>query len=231
VMERELKALSKAMEAPEKPCMFILGGAKAEKCIDIVKYVLDNDIADLVLTGGLVGHLVLAAEGVDIGEPSMKFLEKKGLADLVPKMRELIDMYPDKIKAPDDIAVEAEGKRKEVDVPELPVAHPIYDVGLKTAEKYSEIIRGARSIVMSGTMGVYERDEFIDGTRRIFTSVAELKAFKLAGGGDTVAALKKLGLHDRMSYVSTAGGAFINYLMGKKLPAVEALKEATKRAD
>jgi phosphoglycerate kinase len=230
VMEKEIKALNEAMEAPEKPCVFILGGAKAEKCIDIVRYVLDNNIADHVLTGGLVGHVVLEAEGVDIGKPSMKFLEKKGLADLIPNMKELVEKYPGRIDVPSDVAVEIEGKRKEIDVSKLPVAYPIYDIGSKTVEEYGEIIGRAKSIVLSGPMGVYERDEFREGTRGVFASISESRAFKLAGGGDTIAALEKLGLHDRMSYVSTAGGAFINYLMGKKLPAVEALKKATKRA-
>ncbi|MDH5770435.1 MAG: phosphoglycerate kinase [Candidatus Bathyarchaeota archaeon] len=229
MMEKELKALSEAMEAPEKPCIFILGGAKAEKCIDIVRYVLDNNIADHVLTGGLVGHVVLEAEGVDIGKPSMKFLEKKGLADLIPKMKEIVEKYPGRIDVPSDVAVEIEGKRKEIEVSKLPVVHPIYDIGSKTVEEYGKIIGRAKSIVLSGPMGVYERDEFREGTKGVFTSIAESRAFKLAGGGDTIAALEKLGLHDRMSYVSTAGGAFIEYLMGKKLPAVEALKEAAKR--
>ena len=228
-MEKELKALNEAVENPEKPCIFILGGAKAEKCIDIVKYVLDNDIADHVLTGGLVGHVVLEAKGVDVGKPSMEFLEKKGLADLIPNMRKLVEKYPDRIDVPSDVAIEIDGKRKEMDVSELPVAHPIYDIGSKTVEEYGETISRANSIVLSGPMGVYERDEFREGTRGVFISTAESRAFKLAGGGDTIAALEMFGLHDRMSYVSTAGGAFIEYLMGKKLPAVEALKEAAKR--
>jgi len=229
VMEKELKALSKALEKPEKPCVFVLGGAKAEKCIDIIDYALGNDIADKVLTGGLVGHVFLAAKGVDIGEPNMKLLEKKGLAELIPKMKELLEKYAGRIEVPVDVAVDAEGKRREISVEELPTNMPICDIGVRTVEKYAEILGNAKSIVISGPMGVYEKDLFVDGTKGVFKAAVESGAFTLAGGGDTLAALRKAGLEGKVSYASTAGGAFIEYISGKKLPAVEVLREAVKR--
>ena len=229
VMEKELKALSKALEKPEKPCVFVLGGAKAEKCIDIIDYALGNDIADKVLTGGLVGHVFLAAKGVDIGEPNMKLLEKKGLAELIPKMKELLEKYAGRIEVPVDVAVDAEGERREISVEELPTNMPICDIGVRTVEKYAEILGNAKSIVISGPMGVYEKDLFVDGTKGVFKAAVESGAFTLAGGGDTLAALRKAGLEGKVSYASTAGGAFIEYISGKKLPAVEVLREAVKR--
>jgi len=129
-----------------------------------------------------------------------------------------------------DIAVEVGDKRKEISVDELPTDYPIFDIGAITVESYARIIKSAKSIVISGPMGVYENSEFIFGTKRIFGEVADSQGFSLAGGGHTVAALQELELSDKVSYISTAGGALIEFLMGKKLPGVIALeKAATKK--
>jgi phosphoglycerate kinase len=229
IMERELKSLSKVLEKPEKPCVFILGGAKADDSLEISRYVLNNKIADYVLTGGVVGHVFLAAKGVNLGKPNMDFLEKKELLSLVSGIKELMQKYPDKIKTPVDLAVEVNGKRKEVSVDELPVDYQIFDIGAKTVEEYAKIIRNAKSIVVSGPMGVYENKEFLFGTKRIFEEIANSKAFSLAGGGHTISALQEFGLSNKISYVSTAGGALIEFLMGKKLPGVTALEKAASR--
>ena len=229
IMERELKALSRVLESPEKPCVFILGGAKADDSLRISQYVLKNEIADYVLTGGITGHLFLVAKGVDLGKPNMELLEKQKVLDLLPGIRDLMAEYPGKIKVPIDVAVEAEGKRKELSVKELPTEYPILDIGSETIKEYSRIIKDAKSIVVSGPPGVYEREEFIKGTREILEAVANSKAFSLVGGGHTVAAVQELGLSDKMSYISTAGGALIEFLMGSKLPAVVALEAASKK--
>ncbi|MBS7659199.1 phosphoglycerate kinase [Candidatus Bathyarchaeota archaeon] len=228
IMERELKSLSRVLENPEKPCVYVLGGAKADDSLEISKYVLENGIADYVLTGGVVGHVFLVAKGYDLGEPNMKFLEEKKLLGLVPGIRELMQKYPDKIKVPVDVAVEVEKKRKEINVEDLPTKYPIYDIGAKTVEEYAKIIRSAKSIVVSGPMGVFENSEFVYGTKRIFEEIANSKAFSLAGGGHTIAALQELGLSGKISYVSTAGGALIEFLMGRKLPGVTALEQGRK---
>jgi phosphoglycerate kinase len=229
IMERELKSLSRVLESPEKPCVFILGGAKADDSLEISKYVLNKRIADFVLTGGVVGHVFLAAKGFDLGKPNTDFLEKKELMGLVPGIKELIQKYPDKIKTPKDLAVEVNGKRKEISVDELPIDYPIFDVGAKTVEDYAKIIKNAKSIVVSGPMGVFENCEFNFGTKRIFEEIANSKAFSLAGGGHTIAALQEFGLSNKISYVSTAGGALIEFLMGKNLPGVVALEKAAAR--
>jgi len=226
IMERELKALSKVLEAPEKPCVYILGGAKADDSLKISRYVLKNHIADCILTGGIVGHLFLAAKGIDLGKPNMEYLEKKELMSLVPGIKELMETYPKKVETPIDVAIEVEGKRKELLVKELPTNCPIYDVGTKTVKKYRDIVRNAKSIVISGPMGVFENKEFIMGTQEIFEAIAASKAFSLVGGGHTVAAIEDLGLASKMSYVSTAGGALIEFLMGERLPGVVALEKA-----
>lgn len=229
IMERELKALTKAVEKPEKPCIYILGGAKADDALKISHYVLKNNIADNVLTGGVVGHLFLAAKGVSLGKPNMNFLQKKELMGFVPGIKTLIEEYPERIETPTDIAVEAEKRRKEISVKQLPTEYPIFDIGADTITRYSKIIKNAKSIIFSGPVGVFERDEFMAGTKKIFEAIAASKAYSLIGGGDTVSAAEKFGLTKKMSYVSTAGGALIEFLMGEKLPGVVALEKAAAR--
>jgi len=229
VMEHELKALSKVLESPQKPCVFILGGAKADDSLEISRYVLKNNIADFVLTGGITGHLFILVNKVNLGKPNMDLLEKQGVLGLVPGIKELMATYQGKVKAPIDVAVDEDGKRKELPVSSLPTEFSIFDIGTQTIKQYSQIIKKAKSIVISGPPGVYEKKEFLKGTKEILEAIAASKAFSLVGGGHTVAAVQELGLADKMSYISTAGGALMEFLMGKTLPAVAALEEAAKK--
>ena len=229
IMERELKSLSRILEKPEKTCLFILGGAKADDSLEISKYVLSNNIADYVLTGGVVSQVFLAAKGYNLGKQNMAFLEKKELMELVPGIKELMQKYPKKIMTPDDLGIEVNGKRKEISVDKLPTEHSIFDIGAKTIASYGKLVASAKSIVFSGPMGVYENKEFAVGTKKVFEEIARSKAFSLAGGGHTISALQEFGLSSKISYVSTAGGALIEFLMGKKLPGVVALEAAAAR--
>jgi phosphoglycerate kinase len=229
LMERELKSLRKILEKPEKPCIFVFGGAKADDSLEISSYGLNNGIADFVLTGGVVGQIFLVARGFNLGKNNMVSLENEHFMGLVSGIKELMQKNPDKIKTPRDSAVEVKGKRKEISVNELPTDFPIFDIGEETVEDYSKSIRNAKSIVVSGPMGVFENSEFMFGTKRILEEIAKSKAFSLAGGGHTTAALHELGLVNRISYVSTAGGALTEFLMGKQLPGVTALEKAAAR--
>jgi phosphoglycerate kinase len=229
IMERELKALSKVLEAPEKPSVFVIGGAKGDDSLDISKYVLNNKIANYVLTGGVIGHIFLVAKGKDLGERNMKFLEKKELMDLVPGINELMKQYPGAIITPIDLAMEVNKKRKEISINDLPTSNSIFDIGTKTAKKFADVILKAKTIVVSGPVGVFENPEFKNGSKIVLEAVADSKGFSLVGGGHTVATVEKLGLTDKMSYVSTAGGALIEFLMGKQLPGVVALEKAATR--
>jgi len=228
IMERELKSLSRALEKPEKPCVYVMGGAKADDSLEISKYVLGNGIADYVVVGGVTAQLFLAAKGFDLGKGNMAFLAKKELTGLVPGIQALLKQYPDKILLPDDVALDFGGKRKEILVGKLPTEYSIFDIGAKTAENYAKRIAKAKSIVVSGPMGVYENKEFNHGTKRVFEAIADSKAFSLAGGGNTIAAIQEYGLSKKIGYISTAGGALIEFLMGKKLPGVVALENAVK---
>jgi phosphoglycerate kinase len=228
IMERELKSLSKALEKPEKPCVYVMGGAKADDSLEISKFVLGNGIADSVLVGGVTSQLFLAAKGVDLGKGNMAFLEKKQLLGLVPGIKELMQKYRDKVVVPVDVALDVKGKRKEIPVSKLPSEYSIFDIGAKTVENYAKIIAKAKSIVVSGPMGVYENKEFNYGTKKVLEAIANSKAFSLAGGGNTIAAIEEYGLTKKIGYISTAGGALIEFLMGKKLPGVVALENAVK---
>ena len=166
IMERELKSLSKALEKPEKPCVYVMGGAKADDSLEISKYVLGNGIADYVLVGGVTSQLFLAAKGVDLGKGNMAFLAKKELTGLIPGIKALMEQYGDKVVVPVDVAIEVNGKRKEIAVNKLPTEHSIFDLGAKTVECYTKLILGAKSIVVSGPMGVYENKEFNYGTKK-----------------------------------------------------------------
>jgi phosphoglycerate kinase len=229
IMEKELKSLSKAFEKPEKPCLFIMGGAKADDSLEISKYVLSNKIADTVMTGGVTSQVFLAAKGYNLGDSNTAFLSKKKVLDLIPGIKELIQAYPKGFAIPEDLALNINGKREEISINQLPTEYSIFDIGNQTIENYKQLIKEAKSIVLSGPMGVYEKTEFAVGTKRIFKAIANSKAFSLAGGGHTISALKQFGLSDKISYISTAGGALIEFLMGKKLPCVVALEAAAKR--
>jgi phosphoglycerate kinase len=228
IMERELKSLARALEKPEKPCVYIMGGAKADDSLEISKYVLSNRIADYVVVGGVTSQLFLASKGVDLGKKTMDFLAKKELTGLIPGIQNLMHKYPDNVVVPVDVALDVNGKRKEISVADLPTEYSIFDIGAKTVENYNRIIGNAKSIVVSGPMGVYEDEEFNYGTKKVFEAIANSKAFSLAGGGNTIAAIQEYGLTQKISYISTAGGALIEFLMGKKLPGVIALENAVK---
>jgi phosphoglycerate kinase len=228
IMERELKSLSKALETPEKLCVYVMGGAKADDSLEISKYVLGNGIADYVLVGGVTAQLFLAAKGVDLGKGNMAFLEKKQLTGLIPGIKTLTEKYGEKVQVPVDVALDVGGKRMEVPVSDLPSEFSIFDIGAKTVENYAKIIGEAKSIVVSGPMGVYENTEFNYGTRKVFEAIANSKGFSLAGGGNTIAAISEYGLTSKIGYISTAGGALIEFLMGKKLPGVVALENAVE---
>jgi len=181
-----------------------------------------------VLVGGVTSQLFLAAKGYDLGKKNMDFLAAKQLTGLIPGIKALIDQYGDKVVVPVDVALDVDGKRKEIPVSNLPTGYSIFDIGEKTVANYAKIIKSAKSVVVSGPMGVYENKKFSYGTKKIFEAIAKSKAFSLAGGGNTSAAIEEYGLTKKFGYVSTAGGALTEFLMGKSLPGVTALETATE---
>jgi len=224
LMERELKSLEKITN-PKRPNVYILGGAKPDDCIKIMNYGLEKGIIDKVLACGVLGELFLIAQGFELGEETESFLKKEKFYDFAEGLEETFKKYNDRIFVPLDVAIKNGGKRKEVDVVDLPADGMIKDIGKQTISMFKEIIKEAGTIVVKGPAGVYEEKGFEKGTKEILKAVASSNAFTLIGGGDTSTALDELKLDKaKYSYISLAGGALINYLSGKKLPGVEILK-------
>lgn len=228
LMERELRALYRVRNNPERPCIYVIGGAKAEDTAEIIESVLGNNIADKILTGGLAANLLLHSAGYNIGEENVKILEDKGFLSLETELKTLLGKFRERIILPVDVAVEQDGKRFDVDVSQLPARGLIKDIGVKTAELYSHLMKGAKTIVMNGPMGVFEDERFAYGTRKVFEAMVSSGAFTLIGGGHTLAAASKLGFQERISHVSTGGGALIEYLIKGTLPVVEVLKRYSR---
>ncbi len=231
VMEKELWGLQQALEHAEHPNLYVLGGAKPDDVFSLLKFACTTPAVDKVLTSGLLGELCILARGFDVGEEKKKWFANEGRDSLLPELKRLIETYSSKIETPQDVAVLEDGKRKEYDVRQLASARgPSFDVGAKTIARYKQLVSSAKTIYFKGPVGKYEDSLFEQGTREILQAIAESSAFSLMGGGHSLAALEKFGIpKEKISHVSLAGGAAVAYLQGKKLPAVEALREAFKR--
>ena len=227
VMEKELTVIQDALDNVEHPCVFLLGGMKPEDSIEVMENVLSNGTADSILTTGIVGNIVLWASGADIGQVNRDFIVSKGYEDMVERSKELIERFGDKVKYPIDAACEIDGERVDVDVGEIP-NEAIFDIGVKTIDFYAKEIRDAKYIFANGPAGVFEDPKFSMGTEDLINAMATSEGFTLIGGGHIAAATAGLGLEDQMSHLSSGGGACISMLAGKKLAAVEALKNSKK---
>ena len=225
VMEKELTVIQDALDNVDHPCVFLLGGMKPEDSIDVMENVLSNGTADSVLTTGIVGNIVLWASGADIGEVNKQFIISKGYEDMVARSKELIDKFGDKVKYPIDVACQINGNRVDIDSNEIP-NESIFDIGEKTIAFYASEIRNAKYIFANGPAGVFEDPQFAMGTEDLINAMANSEGFTLIGGGHIAAATSGLGLEDQMSHLSSGGGACISMLAGKKLAAVEALKNS-----
>jgi len=229
VMEAELNALIRIRDNPQKPCIFCLGGRKISDKYEMMEPVLRNKVADKLLTSGVIGLLMLKASGLELGSATESLIREMHYDKFLPISRNLLDTYGrDKIELPTDVAVEQDG-RKEIDVSSLPVDAPIMDVGKKTVNKYSTIIRDAKTVFFSGPPGTFENEQFSAGTEQLLKAIAESGSFSVVGGGHSMAALRKYNVLDKVSYTSTGGGALVRYLSGEELPAIAALKKAAKR--
>ena len=223
LMERELEGLSRAL-LPQKPCVYVLGGVKVDDSLAIIKNVLEKNIADSVLTGGLVGQTFLVAAGHELGEPNRSAIKK--FEEEVREAGGLLSTYCAKIKFPLDLACDEQGRRKEISIGELPAELPICDVGSGTIEFYSSAIAGAKTIVANGPLGIFEKPDFSKGTFEVLKAMASSRGFTVIGGGHLIAAAGAAGVSDKLGHVSTGGGACISFLSGQSLPVVEALERA-----
>jgi phosphoglycerate kinase len=224
LLMQEVDALSKALTNPERPLMAIVGGAKVSTKFQVLD-ALSNKV-DYLIVGGGIANTFLAATGADVGTSLYE-------ADWIDEAKRLLEKENGaKILLPEDVVVATElsesahAKIKDVDAVESNEA--IYDIGPKTIANYIAKIAETKTIVWNGPVGVFENKLFAKGTEEIGKAIANSHAFSVAGGGDTLAALAEFGIRDKISYVSTAGGAFLEWLEGKKLPAIKILEKRGK---
>ncbi|ALQ50672.1 phosphoglycerate kinase [Nitrosomonas ureae] len=222
LLTEELEALTKALLSPARPMVAIVGGSKVSTKLTVLESLSEK--VDQLVVGGGIANTFLKATGKNVGKSLCE-------DDLVPTAKNLMDKMA-KRNASIPIAVDVVvGKKFDANEPAVlkdagSVADDemIFDIGPRSAQELADIIMKAGTVVWNGPVGVFEFDQFGAGTEKIARAIAETKAFTLAGGGDTIAAIQKYDIYNKVSYISTAGGAFLEFLEGKKLPAVEILE-------
>ena len=225
-MQAELEALAKALEKPQRPLVAIVGGAKISTKLDLLGNLLDK--VNALIIGGAMANTFLLAQGKNVGKSLVE-------TDLVSTAREIMDKAKAgkrEIILPVDVVVaekfEAHASSRVVDTGKVGVTDMILDIGPRSIEQVISVLARVKTLVWNGPFGAFEMEPFYNGTAEVAEAVAELtaagKLVSVAGGGDTVAALNVAGVADRLTYVSAAGGAFLEWLEGKRLPGVEVLR-------
>jgi phosphoglycerate kinase len=224
LMQQELTALGRILESPERPLVAILGGAKVSDKLTLVEHLIER-VEALLIGGGMaftflrslghaVGRSLVEPDHVETARRTLDAARRRGVALVLP-----VD------------AVVADGldsaQGRAVGIREIPAGQMGLDIGPRTVERFTKALSGARTIVWNGPMGVFERPAFAAGTLALARAVAGAPAFTVIGGGDTVAAVAQAGVTEQIGYISTAGGAFLEFLEGRKLPGVEALTDAS----
>jgi phosphoglycerate kinase len=223
LMAAELEALGKALAHPARPLVAIVGGAKVSTKLTVLK-ALAAKVDALIVGGGIANTFILAAHG-HVGKSLVE-------ADLVGEAQAILDEFPGKVPIPVDAVCAKEFSATAMPtlkaIENLEPDDMILDIGPSSVAVLKTIVARAGTIVWNGPIGVFEFDAFAGGTKALAAAIADSKAFSIAGGGDTVAAIHKFGVTDRISYISTAGGAFLEFLEGKTLPAVAILETRAK---
>jgi len=223
LVEKEVDYLSKVVHSPQKPFVAVLGGAKVSDKIPVIESLLTK--ADTILIGGAMAYTFFKAQGNDVG----RSLVEEDMIELAASILNKTKEKNIKFHLPSDhiIAAEAdaEAKPQTIDSFPLPSETMALDIGPKTIEDYAEIIAGAKTVFWNGPMGVFEIDQFSHGTTKIAEAVASSGALSIIGGGDSVAAVYKAGVADKISHISTGGGASLEFVANETLPGIEALTE------
>ena len=221
LLAAELDALGKALDNPARPMVAIVAGSKVSTKLTVLDSL--SKIADQIIVGGGIANTFIAAEGYNVGKSLYE-------ADLIPEAKKL--MANCEIPVPTDVRVATEfsetATATEKSVKDVKENEQILDLGDKSAEVLAEIIKNAKTILWNGPVGVFEFPNFRRGTEIVAKAIADSQGFSIAGGGDTLAAIDLFGIEDKISYISTGGGAFLEFVEGKKLPAVAMLEERAK---
>lgn len=223
LLTEELDALTKALKEPARPLVAIVGGSKVSTKLTVLESL--STVVDQLVVGGGIANTFIKAAGHNVG----KSLCEDDLVPTANKLNDIMNGRGASIPLAQDVVTGkefAENAAAETkNVSEVADDDMIFDIGPKTAAELAEIIKNAGTVVWNGPVGVFEFDQFGEGTKTISKAIAESKAFSIAGGGDTLAAIDKYGIEDQVSYISTGGGAFLEFLEGKKLPAVDMLEK------
>ena len=221
-----MKALTKALRNPETPLVAIVGGSKVSSKLIILETLLEK--VDQLIVGGGIVNTFLKAAGYEIG----KSLYEAELVETASKLMKQAKANDCQIPLPIDVICGKEFNEETIAVTKhisnIKTDDIIMDIGPETSKQLSKLIGKANTIVWNGPLGVFEFNQFSQGTENLANSIAESDAYSIAGGGDTIAAISKFNIEDKVSYISTGGGAFLGFLEGKKLPAVEVLEEAAR---
>lgn len=222
LMAAEIEALTKALQAPARPLVAIVAGSKVSTKLTILSALAEK--VDRLIVGGGIANTFMLAAGLPVG----KSLVEPDLVDEAKRIMATLQAKGGEVPIPVDVVVakefSADAKAEIKAAADVAEDDMILDIGPQTARRLAEILSQAGTIVWNGPVGVFEFPQFGEGTRVLAEAIANSKAFSLAGGGDTVAAIAKYGVTDRISYISTGGGAFLEFLEGKKLPAIDILE-------
>lgn len=226
LLKGELDALGKALDNPARPLVAIVGGSKVSTKLTVLDSL--SQVVDQLIVGGGIANTFIAAAGHNVG----KSLYEADLIDEAKRLSAAADARGASIPVPSDIvtakAFAEDAEASACQVNEAADDDMIFDIGANTQATFANILKSAGTIVWNGPVGVFEFDQFGEGTKALAEAIAESDAFTIAGGGDTLAAIDKYGVGDKISYISTGGGAFLEFLEGKQLPAVAVLEQRAK---
>lgn len=227
LMEKEVANLSRVFTGAPRPVTFVLGGTKVDDSIAVAENVLLRGTADRVIVVGVVGNVFLLAAGYDIGRPSARLIDDLGYRGEIERARDLLKTYRDRILMPHSVAIREDGGRAEYPVDAVPEDAQVLDIGSESIDRLTEAVSASGTVVVNGPAGLFEEEQFAVGTFDLLRAASTVK-FSVVGGGHSGAAIERLGIEDRFTHISTGGGAAIEFLTGKKMPALEALEMSKK---
>ena len=225
LMEKEVTTLTRVFQNAPRPVSMVLGGTKVDDSISVAEHMLKGNTADSIIVTGVVANIFLAAAGFDIGRPSAQLIQQLKYEGEIERARKLLSDYRERILIPGDVAVKENGKRVEYPVSAIPGDAPVMDAGMDSIVALSAAIRKCGTVVFNGPAGVFEEADFATGTYELLRAASKVE-FSIIGGGHTAAVVEKMGIDRNFTHISTGGGACIEFLTGKKLPAVEALERS-----